>query len=130
MKTKWDSGTLIFNLFIAPKFGNNGVIDYPLCRVDCDAFLHYETKGSDSDGCSYNGSGDYVGFSEFDHIRLSFGRGFANYYAQDFVDWVHFSYEVTVACPGTRSRSTTSPTSAAATGSTPVPTSSASPIRG
>jgi hypothetical protein len=102
VKTSWDSGTLIFNLFVSPRFGNDGVIDYPLCRVDCDPFLHFESTGTDS-SCSYSGSGDYTGFREFDGISLSFGRGFANYHAQDFVDWPNFSYDVTVVCPGNTS---------------------------
>ena len=92
----WESGLLSFTVPASkpPPLGNKGIIDYSLC---CAPSLSFTIQGTDSDGCTYSGSGEEETFQVTDRLRLTFGRGVANYSARNLIH-SSFTFKVTIVC--------------------------------
>jgi hypothetical protein len=94
----WESSVLFYRLTSnqRPPLGNKGIINYPLCR-NCASDLSFTIQGTDSVGCTYSGSGKDETFPAADRLRLTFGRGVANYSARNLIDGT-FTFKVTIVC--------------------------------
>ncbi|HEY7283396.1 MAG TPA: hypothetical protein VID47_17595 [Actinomycetota bacterium] len=95
VKETW-TGSVGFDYPPSPSGGAVGVFGY---HVTPSATSNYSVQGTNAEGCTYSGGGQYMPSGPHDSLGLSFGRGFAAYHAQISVS-PNFTYQVTIACPG------------------------------